>query len=81
MCYNHAYNCARVLRLNWIATGDQDRPLRSRWSLNLSDGISVGRLGDLPNACNETVIGTCETSVGRAGKEASQVRCLTMCGK
>ncbi len=81
MCYNHAYNCNRVLRLNWIATGGQDRPLRSSWSLDLSDGISVNRLRDLSNACNETVIGTCETSMGRAGEEASQVRWLTMCGK
>ncbi len=79
MCYNHSYNCNRVLRLNWIATGDKDTPLRSNWSLDLPDGISVNRLRDLSRVCNETVIGTWETSVGRARREAGQA--LTVCGK
>jgi hypothetical protein len=79
MCYNHAYNCNRVLRLNWIATGDQARPVRSSWSLDIPDGIAASRTRDPSDVCNATVTGKCETSVGRARRETSQA--LTACGK
>ena len=81
MCYNRSYKFDPILRLNWIATGDQARPLRASWSLAIPDGIPVIGTRDLSNVCNATVIGKWETSVTCTSREANQVRSLTMCGK
>ena len=73
MCYNRSYRYDRILRLKWLATGDQLRPLRSSWSLDIRDGVSVISNCELAVVCNATVIEKCETSVTRPNSERASV--------
>jgi hypothetical protein len=70
----------RILRLNWVLTGDQSRPLISRWSIDMADETPVIRTPGHSQICNAAVIEKCETSGIRA-REANRARSLTMCGK
>jgi hypothetical protein len=69
----------RILRLNWVPTGDQFRPLASSWSLHRPDEMAIIRTDDLSEVCNPAVIEKCKTS--RFAREGEQMRSLTMCGK
>jgi hypothetical protein len=70
-----------IRQLNWIRTDDKCRPLCPSWSLVVVDGIPVAGPRSLCTFCNATVMEKCDTSLVRAGREANQVRSLTMCGK
>lgn len=61
MCYNGSVKLDRVLRLNWLATGDQLKPLRSTWSLDISQGVTA----DVAPGCNAFVMRECETAMTR----------------
>lgn len=69
----------RILRLNWVPTGDQFRPLASSWSLHRPDEMAIIRTHDLSEVCNAAVIEKCKTS--RFAREGKQTWSLTMCGK
>lgn len=68
-----------ILRLNWVPTGDQFRPLASSWSLYKPDEMAIITTHDLSEACNTTVIEKCETQGFAHQRE--QMRSLTMCGR
>jgi hypothetical protein len=80
MLKNHVLNeSGRILRLNWVATGDQFKPLASSWSLHRPDeNQTVGTPG-LSEVCNPAVIEKCKTS--RFAREGGPTRSLTMCGE
>jgi hypothetical protein len=71
---------APILRLNWVPTGDQFRPLASSWSLHRPDEMTMIRMEDLSELCNAAVIDKCKTS-GIPSRQGGQMRSLTMCGK
>ena len=70
----------RILRLNWVPTGDPFRPLASSWSLHRPDEMAIIRTDDLAEVCNAAVIEKCKTS-GIPSCQGEQMRSLTMCGK
>jgi hypothetical protein len=81
MLNNHALNeSGRILRLNWVPTGDPFRPLASSWSLGMPDAMQMIRTPDLSEICNAAVIEKCKTS-GIPSRQGGQMRSLTMCGK
>jgi hypothetical protein len=82
MLNNHArQQSERILRLNWVLTGDPFRPLRSSWSLDIPNERQIIRTPGLPDLCNPAVIKKCETSGIRGAREEDQARSLTMSGK
>jgi hypothetical protein len=79
MFNNHALKeCS--LRLNWVHTGDQSRPLASSWSLHRPDEMAIIRTHDLSEVCNPAVMEKCKTS-GIPSRRGGQMRSLTMCGR
>ena len=80
MCNNRTYKFNRILRLNWLATGDPARPLRARWSLQAPGEPPSFRADDLFDACNAAVIEAWETALAPR-QERKQLRPLTMCRK
>ena len=70
MLNNHArQQSERILRLNWVLTGDPFRPLRSSWSLDIPNERQIIRTPGLFEIGNPAVMKKCETSVIRAREE------------
>ena len=70
MLNNHArQQSERILRLNWVLTGDPFRPLRSSWSLDIANERQIIRTPGLFEIGNAAVIEKCKTSVIRAREE------------
>jgi hypothetical protein len=67
------------LRLHWVLTGDQSRPLGSNWSLDLAQETPIREAAGAHEACNVAVIKKCETSVSRTCGDR-EARSLTVCG-
>jgi len=78
--HNARNESGRILRLTWAVTGNKFTPLRSSWSVYIPDETPLVTAPGVSEACNTTVIETCDTSLTRPCVGVHAVS-LAMCGK